>query len=188
MLSSCDFCHEALPDQTAECPFCGEVNGVPGCTRHYFRQYYLAACPLCQARPLLRTDRFCPKCHVNLHQFSVEWGPGLRNADSATRVARKLAKAERPPGVNWEHLEQKGRIRVSFDVRANRGWAFSFGSLCTYAGLVRGMECQHAGRLCSPRLPDKWILCFLGYQQLVDVPEKLKTIAFDDSGWDRHYE
>lgn len=183
MLSSCNFCHEPIPDQTAECPFCGEVNGVPGCTRHYFRQYYLAACPICQTKPLLRTDRFCPKCNVNLYQFSVEWGSSLRHADNATRFARKLANAQRPPGVVWEHLERKGRIRVDVDVGPNRGLAFSFASLCQYAGVVRGTECQHAGRSCWSSLPDKWVLCFLGYKQLVDVPEKLSSIAFDDSAW-----
>lgn len=184
----CDFCHEPIPAQAAECPYCGEANGVPGCTRHYFRQYFLAACPLCQARPLLKTDRVCSKCNCNLHEFSVEWGPSLRHADHSTRFARKLAKAERPPGVVWEHLERKGCIRINVDVGADREWAYSFGRLCTYAGVVRGTECRHAGRLCSSSLPDKWILCFLGYQQLGDVPEKLRTIAFDDSGWHLYYE
>jgi len=64
----------------------------------------------------------------------------MRQTDSATRFARKLEKAKRAPGVVWEHLGRKGRILVRVDVGADRGWASSFGSLCTYAGVVRGTE------------------------------------------------
>lgn len=188
MLSHCNFCHEAIPEQTAECPFCGEVNGVPGCTRHYFRQYYLAACPLCQARPLLKTDRVCPNCNANLHEFSVDWGFSQPNAKRANKFARKLATAEKPPGLVWHHSEGKGRICVSVDIGAERDWAFSFQSLCINAGFgLRGTEYRHAGRLCKASLPGRWLMCFFGYRQLVDVPEKLRAVAFEYSDWNGEY-
>lgn len=186
-MKSCDFCHESILESTLECPYCGEVNGVPGSTRHYFRQYYLAACPLCEGKPLLKTDQVCPQCNINLHRFSLEWGSRLRHSENATRFARKLAKAEKPPGVLWEHLERKGRCSVSVDVGADRQWAFSFGSLCTYAGVVSGTECRHAGRLCQARLPDRWISCFLGYRKLEDLPDKLRAVAFEDTDWAGQY-
>jgi len=136
MSKNCDFCQESISEQALECPFCGEENGVPGCTRHFFRRYYLAACPLCEGKPLLRTDRVCPQCSASLHEFSVEWGFNQRQADKANRLARKLESAEKPHGVAWEHLEREGRITVTFDVATDRDWASSFLDLCSKAWFV----------------------------------------------------
>ena len=188
MTKSCDFCHESVPEQTEECPFCGEVNGLPGSTRHYFRRYYLAPCPVCGAKPLLKADRFCQKCGANLHEFSVDWAFGQPNAERADRLARTLAKAEKPPGIVWEHSQRKGRISVRVDVGADRNWAFSFCNLCSSTGFgVRGTAYRHAGRLCRPTLPQRWLMCFFGYRELTDVPEKLRAVAFEDVGWHGEY-
>lgn len=187
MSKICDFCHESIPDEDSECPFCGEVNGLPGCTRHYFHQYFLRVCPLCEFRPLLKADRSCPKCNVNLHRFSLEWGFNLPHSESATRLARRLEKTEKPPGVVWEHLERKGRICVAVDIGADRHWAFSFGHLCMCLTSLRGTECRHAGRLCRLSLPQEWIRCFFGYRKPGEEPEKLRDIAFEHSDWRGQY-
>lgn len=187
MLTTCPFCNESVDDSAASCPFCGESTDISSGTRHYFRTYRFRECPLCAARPLLRSAVLCPKCQATLHQFSLEWGANLPRAEQLTRAARKLATASSQPGLSWKHEERKGRIRVSVELLAGLKGAFSFINLCQSAELLRGTECKHAGRLCKTSLPQNWIRCFFLARDEGDFPEQVRLFAFEDYDWRVEY-